>query len=327
MRYVHKSYNERTFVDNRTNQLRQNIPFTYSVNGQPQLIINSDINIDLITLKHLEFLSTFGVKIRVEFQQAEIISYISGSGFIINNQYIITAAHLFNPLLEEEDVIIPYKRIQFTSLSYASDQLFHTDNPNVFEAEIIIRGINGIGLQPNEFCSNDDDIAILRICKFEQAKRVLMSENKENFFLSRLLNKTELEPNSQLFLLAYCSTVRTTKDVEFYEECSSYSLYTREHLNSAMHPDHRTVSIGKFITHNDINIVHDCPSLRGACGGCIFNAKGQLVGVHTGVRNEDVHYNINGEKRLRPYALNQALAVYSDQVKNCFMQHIEKNCY
>jgi len=66
--------------------------------------------------------------------------------------------------VEEEDVLVPYKRIQFTSLSYASDQLFNTDSTNVLEAEIIIRGINGIGLQPYEFCSNDDDIAILSIC-------------------------------------------------------------------------------------------------------------------------------------------------------------------
>jgi hypothetical protein len=55
--------------------------------------------------------------------------------------------------------------------------------------------------------------------------------------------------------------------------------------------------------------------LRGASGGCIFYAKGQLVGVHTGVRDEDIHYNGNGEKRLRQSALNQALAVYSDRIK------------
>lgn len=116
--------------------------------------------------------------------------------------------------------------------------------------------------------------------------------------------------------MSYCSTIRTNKDVEFYEECPGYSLYTREHLNSAMHPDHRTVSIGICITNNDIHIVHDCPTLRGASGGCIFDTKGQLVGVHTGVRDEDIYYNVNGEKRLRLCALNQALAVYSDRIKH-----------
>jgi hypothetical protein len=126
--------------------------------------------------------------------------------------------------VEEEDVLVPYKRIQFTSLSYASDQLFNTDSTNVLEAEIIIRGINGIGLQPYEFCSNDDDIAILSICRFEQVKHVLMSENKQNFFPLRLFNKAEREPNSQLFLLAYCSIMRTKKYVEFYQECPGYSL-------------------------------------------------------------------------------------------------------
>jgi len=104
--------------------------------------------------------------------------------------------------------------------------------------------------------------------------------------------------------------------VEFYEECPGYSLYTRVNLHSAMHPNHRTVSIGKCITIDDIHIVHDCPSLRGATGGCIFDAKGQLVGVHIGVRDEDIHYNIHGEKRLRPGALNQALGIYSDRIKH-----------
>lgn len=39
------------------------------------------------------------------------------------------------------------------------------------------------------------------------------------------------------------------------------------------------------------------------------------MGIHTGVRDVDVHYNINGEKRIRPDALNRALAIYSDPVK------------
>ncbi len=63
---------------------------------------------------------------------------------------------------------MPYKRIELTSLSYASDQLFNTNNTNVFEAEMIIRDINGIGLQSHEICSNDDDVAILNICRFEE---------------------------------------------------------------------------------------------------------------------------------------------------------------
>jgi hypothetical protein len=88
------------------------------------------------------------------------------------------------------------------------------------------------------------------------------------------LDKAELEPDSQLFLLAYCSTIRLPEQVEFCEECHDYSLYTRENLNSAMHPDHRTVSIGKCITNGNIHIVHDCPSLRGASGSCIFDTQG-----------------------------------------------------
>ncbi len=97
---------------------------------------------------------------------------------------------------EEEDVLVPYKRIEFTSLSYASDQLLKTDHTNVFEAEMIIRGINGIGLQPYEICSDDDDVAILNIFRFEQIKYILMSENKNNFCPPQLLDKAELEPNS-----------------------------------------------------------------------------------------------------------------------------------
>ncbi|CAF3331010.1 unnamed protein product [Rotaria sp. Silwood2] len=159
-------------------------------------------------------------------KSAEITSYITGSGLIINDRYIITAAHLFNPLIEEQDVFVPYKRIEFTSLSYASDQLFNTDNTNVFEAEMIIRGINDIELQPNKIRSDDDDVAILSICRFEQIKDILMPENKTDFCPPRLLDKAELESNSLLFLLTYCSTMRTKKDVEFYEECPNYSLYT-----------------------------------------------------------------------------------------------------
>ncbi len=44
----------------------------------------------------------------------------------------------------------------------------------------------------------------------------------------------ELEPDSQLFLLTYCPTIRLPEQVEFYEECHDYSLYTRANLNSAM---------------------------------------------------------------------------------------------
>ncbi|CAF1098486.1 unnamed protein product [Rotaria sp. Silwood1] len=273
IRSEHKTSNERAFIDYRTNQLKENVPFTYSSNGHTHLIINSD--------------------------QAEITSDINGSDLIINDRYIITAAHIFNPLIEKEDVLVPYKHIEFTSLSYASDQLFNTDNTNIFEAKIIIRGINGIGLQPHEICLNyDDDVATLSICRYEQIKDVLMSENKKAFCPTRLLDRAELEPNSSLFLLAYCSTIRTKNDVEFYEECPGYSLYTREHLNSSMHPNHRTVSIGKCIANDDIHIVHDCPSLCGASDGCIFDADGRLVGVHTGVCDGDVHYNVNGERRL-----------------------------
>ena len=143
IRSKHKSSNERAFIDCQTKQLRENIPFTYSFDGQPRLIFNSGQNIDLTTKKHLEHLSKLIVKIRVEFKQKEIKSYISGSGLIINDRYIITAAHLFNPLVEEEDVLVPCKRIQFTALSYAEDELFETNDPNVFEAELIIRRING----------------------------------------------------------------------------------------------------------------------------------------------------------------------------------------
>ncbi len=102
--------------------------------------------------------------------------------------------------------------------------------------------------------------------------------------------------------------------MEFYEECPGYSLCTREHLNSTMHPNQRTVSIEKCIANDDQHIVHDFPSLRGASDGCIVDEKGRLLGVHTGVRDGDVHYNIMGEMRLRSNALNQALAVYSDRI-------------
>ncbi len=93
--------------------------------------------------------------------------------------------------------------------------------------------------------------------------------------------------------------------MEFYEECPVYSLYTRENFNFAMHPNQRTVSIGKCIAND---------SKRGASDGCIVDEKGRLLGVHTGVPDGDVHYNIMGERRLRSNALNQALAVYSDRI-------------
>ncbi|CAF0983249.1 unnamed protein product [Didymodactylos carnosus] len=319
VRSKHKTSYERPFMDYQTNKLKENIPFTYSPNGRAELTIDSDMHIDLRTLEQLEHLSKLVIKIRVEFQQDDITSYVSGSGLIVNGRYIITAAHVFNPLTEEDNVLVPYKRIIFTSLSYASDRLFNTDNENVLEAEILIRGIGGIGLQPSEICSEDDDIAILGICRFEQVKHTLVSENKEEFCAPRLSEKDELEPNSQLFLLSYCSTMRRNKDVKFYEECPGYSSYTRENVNSAMHPDHRTVSIGKYVKNEDMYIVHDCPSLRGASGGAIFDTTGRFVGVHTGVRDGDVHYNISGEKRLLPYAMNRALAVYSNRVK----RHLE----
>lgn len=134
--------------------MKENVPFTYSSDGQPRLILDSGQNIDLTTRKHLEHLSKLIVKIRVEFKQKEIKSYISGSGLIINNRYIITAAHLSYPLVEEdEDVLVPCKHIQLTPLSYASDELFETNDPNVFEAELIIRGINGVGLEVHQICS------------------------------------------------------------------------------------------------------------------------------------------------------------------------------
>lgn len=81
-----------------------------------------------------------------------------------------------------------------------------------------------------------------------------------------LLEKNDIEVNEPLYLLAYCSTVRTKTDVEFYEECPVYRLYTREHLNNVMHPNHRTVSAGKCLARDAKHIVHDCPSLRGASG-------------------------------------------------------------
>jgi hypothetical protein len=46
-----------------------------------------------------------------------------------------------------------------------------------------------------------------------------MSENNKDFCPPRLLGKAELELNSSLFLLAYCSTMRIKEDVEFYGEC------------------------------------------------------------------------------------------------------------
>ncbi|CAF3859493.1 unnamed protein product [Rotaria sp. Silwood1] len=77
-----------------------------------------------------------------------------------------------------------------------------------------------------------------------------------------------------------------------------------------MHPNHRTVSIEKCISNDDIHLVHDCSPLCSANGHCIFDANRQLGGAHTDVRDGDVHYSINGEKRLEPYALNQVLAMH-----------------
>ena len=82
-----------------------------------------------------------------------------------------------------------------------------------------------------------------------------------------------------------------------------------------MHPNHRTVAAGKCLARDAKHIAHDCSSLRGASGGVVVDGKGQVVGIHTGVRDVDVHYNINGERRLRPDDLNQALTIYSDPVK------------
>ena len=130
-----------------------------------------------------------------------------------------------------------------------------------------------------------------------------------------LLEKNDIEVNEPLYLLAYCSMVWTKADVEFYEKCPLYRLYTREHINNAMHPNHRTVAAGKCLARDAKHIAHDCPSLRGASGGVVVDGKGQVVGIHTGVRDVDVHYNINGERRLRPDDLNQALTIYSDPVK------------
>ncbi|CAF4331916.1 unnamed protein product [Rotaria socialis] len=73
--------------------------------------------------------------------------------------FLIYILLLFNHNLH---VLVSYQRIEFKSLSYASDELFNTDNTNVFQTEIIIRGINRIGLQPTEICSDDDDIAYFK---------------------------------------------------------------------------------------------------------------------------------------------------------------------
>jgi hypothetical protein len=47
-----------------------------------------------------------------------------------------------------------------------------------------------------------------------------------------------------------------------------------------------------------------------------FMQNEQLVDMHTDVRNEEIHYNVHGEKQSQPCALNRALAVYSVQIKH-----------
>ncbi|CAF0983209.1 unnamed protein product [Didymodactylos carnosus] len=111
VRSKHKTSYERPFMDYQTNKLKENIPFTYSPNGRAELTIDSDMHIDLRTLEQLEHLSKLVIKIRVEFQQDDITSYVSGSGLIVNGRYIITAAHVFNPLTEEDNVLVPYIKL------------------------------------------------------------------------------------------------------------------------------------------------------------------------------------------------------------------------
>ncbi|CAF4980624.1 unnamed protein product, partial [Rotaria sp. Silwood1] len=87
-------------------------------------------------------------------QQAEITSYITRSGLIIDDRCIITAAHRFNLLIEEEDVLVPWKR-----------------NNHL--------GMDSIGLQPNDIYWDDDrDVTVLKICRFEPIKDMSMLANK-----------------------------------------------------------------------------------------------------------------------------------------------------
>ncbi|CAF0744445.1 unnamed protein product [Didymodactylos carnosus] len=316
IRSKHETSFERAFINARTNQIKRNIPFTVSYTGKIILVPESDMTIDLPIREQLQFLSKYIVKICVEYEHDFTTIRLGGSGLIIDGQYIISAAHVFNPLRDNERQI-PYQKIKFASLTLASDHLFVSSNEHVFEAEMVFRGVSDNGLQPENVCSVDEDFAILRICDYDDVKNKLFLTNQSNYCPPRVLNKEELKLNSQLFLLSYCGVVRKIEDVEYYEYCSQYPAYTRENLNCAMYPDHKSVSVGKCLESGNDFFSHDCPSLRGSTGGAIFDINGRFVGLHTGVKPDDIHYNIQGKKRLQPDALNQAFAAYSSRLKQC----------
>ncbi|CAF1329329.1 unnamed protein product, partial [Didymodactylos carnosus] len=272
--------------------------------------------------EQLEQLAKFAVRIGVRYEHGAVRSLITGSGMIIG-ECVITVAHLFNPIeLDEQNEIVPYSRIMFTTTTLASVSWFMSDHDeDIFEAEMIVRGSNG--LKPLDICSRDDDFAILRICHIENVSQQLFSEIYQNY-PRRITGKEQIQIDSPLFLLSYCSLLNKNEDINFYEGCSHSTKYTRENLITAMHPEHLSVSLGKCLTIDDNFIRHDCPSLKGASGGVLVNKMGRLVCIHTGVTPSDIYYNKQGEKRLVATALNQALPLYSNLFKSLVETNIQE---
>ena len=67
--------------------------------------------------------------------------------------------------------------------------------------------INGVGLEAHQICLDENDLAILRISKFEEVKDLLMFKNDKICSSPSLLEKNDIEVNEPLYLLAYCSMV------------------------------------------------------------------------------------------------------------------------
>ncbi|CAF1564212.1 unnamed protein product [Didymodactylos carnosus] len=142
----HQIAYERAFLDNETGKLKENIEVICAQNGRGRKLAPSLKKIlDSVPKEQLEHLAKFAVRIGGRYEHGAVRNLITGSGMIIA-ECVITVTHLFNPIeLDEQNEIVPYSRIIFTTTTLAPVSRFMSDHDeDIFGAEMIVRDSNGL---------------------------------------------------------------------------------------------------------------------------------------------------------------------------------------
>ncbi|CAF4284478.1 unnamed protein product [Rotaria sp. Silwood2] len=278
--------NERAFINTKTKSIQETYSYIYDRSTceifLPEISNANQVKSTLLSIRHLI------LRIGVIYEKDSGTLMTFGSGCLINNNLVLTCAHIFDPILWNTNKI-SYSKILVGFCDPAPNKLFSLLNPNklVFSAKILQRGLAQENIDKyTELKHTDTDLALLIL------DNEIPNITKDQYFNPRFdfvsSKPGDIPLNSNLYLVGYNGKLYGQNDLTPYRYLNDFKNLTIDKLNNSHHVNYKSVSIGSLIKEaceNDPYSSHNCSTLSDSSGSIILDCYGRLAGIHIGVYN------------------------------------------